>query len=239
MKRVRFGCVLLALISAGAANAAERAFGVHLVEPAEHVEVLAGSTVPIVWEAGNVPAGIEEWEAFVSIDGGKTYPVRITPHLDAGIHRFNWIVPSLPGADLSILLRFGDEREEVEFPFARRVRISGTIAGETLRSTRFVQRAAEDDHGRLLTEWVEGSREGSGLHHVVVDARWLVSDIEWNEDRDRDTTQAIGISSQRVEDAVGVSHAYADGVAGSRQKERQTLRLRVAGVLLLTGRLNI
>jgi hypothetical protein len=239
MKRVRFGCVLLALISAGAANAAERAFGVHLVEPAEHVEVLAGSTVPIVWEAGNVPAGIEEWEAFVSIDGGKTYPVRITPHLDAGIHRFNWIVPSLPGADLSILLRFGDEQEEVEFPFARRVRIGGTITGETFRIPRFLQGAAEDDHGRMLTEWVEGSREGSGLHHVVVDARWLVSDIEWNEDRDRDTTQAISISSQRVEDAVGVSHAYADGVAGSRQKERQTLRLRVAGVLLLTGRLNI
>ncbi|HXA19677.1 MAG TPA: hypothetical protein VN380_22020 [Thermoanaerobaculia bacterium] len=238
MKRVRFGCVLLALISAGAANAAERAFGVHLVEPAEHVEVLAGSTVPIGWEAANVPAGIEEWEAFVSIDGGKTYPVRITPHLDAGIHRFNWIVPSLPGADLSILLRFGDEQEEVEFPFARRVRISGTITGETSRA-RFLQRGAEDDHGRVLTEWVEGSREGSGVYQVAVDSRWLVSDSEWNEGTDRDTTQAVGISSQRVEDAVGVSHAHADGVAGSRHKERRTLRLRVAGVLLLTGRLNI
>lgn len=230
---------MLALSLAGAASAAERAFSVRLVEPAAHVEVLAGSTVSIAWEAGNIPAGIEEWEAFVSIDGGKTYPVRITPHLDAGIHRFNWIVPSLPGADLSILLRFGDEREEVEFPFASRLRISGSVIGETFRSTRFVQRAAEDDHGRVLTEWVEGSREGAGLHHVVADPRWLVSDSEWNDDRDRDTTQAMGISSQRAGDALGVSHAHADVFAGSRRKERRTLPFRVDRVLLLTGRLNI
>ena len=257
-KRAWVALVLLAL-SAGTASALEQGtsrprdratqrlsspatqqpFDLRLIEPADHAEVVAGSTVPIVWDAGKVPAGVEEWEAFLSVDGGKTYPVRITPHLDAGIHRFNWIVPSLPGADVSILLRFGDEREEVEFPFAGRMHITGRVSREAFRGTTSIRRATEDDHGRTLTEWVEGSRQGLGLRHVVVDDSWLVGDREWKSDRDHDSMPAIGAASKRVDGSMCVSRVRGDGVAGSEREERRPLPTHVAGVLLLTGRLNI
>jgi hypothetical protein len=257
-KRVWVACVLLAL-SAGAASASEREtarprdpetrqlnnpateqpFDLRLIEPADHAEVVAGSTVPLVWDAGKVPAGVEEWEAFLSVDGGKTYPVRITPHLDAGIHRFNWIVPSLPGADVSILLRFGDEREEVEFPFAGRMHITGSVSRETFRGTASIRSATADDHGRTLTEWVEGSRQGLGLRRVVVDDALLVGDREWKSDRDHDSTPAINTASKRVNGAMCVSRVRGDGIAGSAREERPPLPTRVTGVLLLTGRLNI
>jgi hypothetical protein len=41
-----------------------------------------------------------EWEAFLSLDGGRTYPVRITPHLDLSIRRrFHFQVPAFPTRD--------------------------------------------------------------------------------------------------------------------------------------------
>jgi hypothetical protein len=214
-------------------------FDVRLIEPAQRAEVVAGSTVPIAWDAASIPAGVEEWEAFLSVDGGKSYPIRITPHLDASIHRFNWTVPSLPGADVSILLRFGDEREEAEFPFAGRMRITGTIPRATFREPASIRSATKDDHGRTLTEWVEGSRAGADLRRVVVGDSWLVADHEWNKGRDHDSTPAIGTSSKRVDGALRTSDRGADRLAGSQQEKRRPLPLHVAAVLLLTGRLNI
>lgn len=239
MKRVWIACALLALASAGAASAGQRAFDVRLIEPAEQAEVMAGSTVPIAWDAASIPAGVEEWEAFLSVDGGKSYPIRITPHLDASIHRFNWTVPSLPGADVSILLRFGDEREEAEFAFAGRVRITGTVPRATFRERASIRSATQDDHGRTLTDWVEGSRVGADLRHVVVDDSWLVADHEWNKGHDHDSAPAIGTSSKRVDIALPTSDRGADGLAGLQQEKCQPLPPGVAAVLLLTGRLNI
>ena len=48
----------MALTSAGVARAAQGAFEVSLIEPAEHLDVAAGSTVPVVWESGNAPAAL-------------------------------------------------------------------------------------------------------------------------------------------------------------------------------------
>jgi hypothetical protein len=239
MKRVWIACALVALASAGAASAGQRAFDVRLVEPANHAEVVAGSSVSIEWDAASIPAGVEEWEAFLSVDGGKTYPIRITPHLDASIRRFNWTVPSLPGADVSILLRFGDEREEVEFPFSGRVRITGAVPRAAFRERASIRSATQDDHGRTLTEWVEGSRQGGDLRQVAVDDSWLIADHEWNKGRDHDSAPAIDTSSKRVDGAMPTSDGGADGLAGSQQEKRRPLPPCVAAVLLLTGRLNI
>jgi hypothetical protein len=57
---------------------------VELAAPAGGATLVAGSTAMIEWaplarwrELGKV----DEWEAFLSLDGGATYPVRLTPHL--------------------------------------------------------------------------------------------------------------------------------------------------------------
>jgi len=65
---------------------------------------------------GVPPAGAEEWEAFLSIDGGRTFPVRITPHLPIAERSFSWTVPALPTPAARIRFRFGVagvERESV------------------------------------------------------------------------------------------------------------------------------
>jgi hypothetical protein len=243
MKRAWLASLLLALISAARASAAQGAFDIHLVEPAEHIDVVAGSTIPIVWEAVNAPAAIEEWEAFVSINGGHTYPIRITPHLDAHIQRFNWIVPYLPGAEVSVLVRFGDEREEREFAFPARVRIAGALPlelfrHEAARDRGFIKTEAEDDHGRTLIEWVDGSRDGSDLRHVVVDDFRVVADHEWKRDRSSHSTPAIGSNSKRLDGDWVVLRSRA-AFAGSGQRQTRERRHNCACILILTGRLNI
>lgn len=154
-------------------SAAEPPFAVWLVEPAAGTRVVAGSSTFLEWEAPATPANVDEWEAFISVDGGRTYLSRITPHLDATIHRFRFTVPNLPGAEIALLLRFGDEREERRFLFPARLRISGMVSdppsGAKVRAEPF----AAGEEG--ATSWVEGSRDGSSLRAVVIDARGMSS----------------------------------------------------------------
>src|SRR5215211_1242009 len=85
-----------------------------LVSPAAGDELAAGSIATIEWEGLALPEHVEEWEAFLSLDGGRTWPVRVTPHLENGLQRFSFRVPAFPSSDARLLLRFGDEREEME-----------------------------------------------------------------------------------------------------------------------------
>jgi hypothetical protein len=243
MKRVWFAWALLALAFAGRASAAQGSFDVRLIEPEEHLDVVAGASIPIVWDAGKAPIGVDEWEAFVSVDGGQTYPIRITPHLSVSIHRFNWVVPSLPGAEVSILLRFGDEHEEREFPFSARMRIAGapplgTFRHEPLRETAFRRSSPEDDHGQQLVDWVDGSRDGADLRHVVVDETWIAEAQARSRQHGTDSAPAIGTNAPRAGYAPGASVARADDGLRSRT-EYPPLSRGGAGLLLLTGRLNI
>jgi hypothetical protein len=67
-------------------------------------------------DIGVPPPGADEWEAFLSVDGGRTFPVRITPHLPVAESSFAWTVPALPTPAARIRLRFGVagvERERV------------------------------------------------------------------------------------------------------------------------------
>src|SRR5258708_1421835 len=64
--------------------------------------------------------GANEWEAFLSVDGGHYYAIRITPHLDADVRSFVWRVPNVVSRNPRILIRVGDERSEraIELPGA-------------------------------------------------------------------------------------------------------------------------
>jgi hypothetical protein len=188
--------VLLATAgTAGVALAAERPFRPQLIEPANEIAVAAGSTATIVWDASATPENVEEWEAFVSIDGGKTYPVRITPHLDVAIRSFTWSVPPFPGAEGSILLRFGDEHEERRFTFACRFRITGALPISALNKTtaRTAKRgeAAEPD-GEGVLAWAEGPRDGSAVRQVAVDDDVLIAERQLSEPRERASGQLAG-----------------------------------------------
>jgi hypothetical protein len=158
------------------ASARETAAPVQLLAPQAGATLAAGSMAELEW----APLGdfdrfpkVEEWEAFLSLDGGITWPVRITPHLDQDLRRVRWQVPPVPTSDARILLRFGDEREEtaVELP----VRFSiAALAASPLHEESFAlaRRAAGPGEPALpgragVAVWVEGNRRGGSLRQVV------------------------------------------------------------------------
>lgn len=166
-----FCLALCALAPAGLAR--EMATPVRLVAPRMGAALTAGSTVEIEWAPVAGFAGLpksEEWEAFLSVDGGATYPVRITPHLDSDLRRFRFQVPPLPTADARILLRFGDERRETAVELPERFAITAPVAvPEMFPRARLVFAAGEPalpGHAGVVA-WVEGSRRGGGLRQVV------------------------------------------------------------------------
>ena len=166
---------LLAFAFAGFAG--ETSAPVHLVTPWAGATLAAGSTAELEWTPGERFAElreVQEWEAFLSLDGGATYPVRITPHLDQDLRRISFQVPPLPARDVRILLRFGDETRETAVELPERFAIAASpgllpAVGRTLplaRSAFAPGEPALPGHAGVVA-WVEGSRRGGGLRQVV------------------------------------------------------------------------
>jgi len=150
---------------------------VRLLAPRAGAALAAGSTAELEWAplAGfsQVPR-IEEWEAFLSVDGGATYPLRITPHLDQDLRRIRFQVPPVPTADARILLRFGDEQRETAVVLPERFSIVSPpgLLPALGRTFGLARRAASAGEPALpgqggVVAWVEGSRRGGGLRQVV------------------------------------------------------------------------
>jgi hypothetical protein len=149
---------------------------VRLVAPAADTPLQAGSLAELAWEPltpfGSL-AQAEEWEAFLSLDGGAHYTVRITPHLDRGLRRVLWEVPAAPTRDARLLLRFGDERREMVFELPQRFAITGpAVPGAGLLPARLSFARGEPalpegagDGG--VVAWVEGTRRGGSARPVV------------------------------------------------------------------------
>lgn len=146
-----------------------------LVAPAAGAELEAGSLAVVEWMPDEGLAAMphaEEWEAFLSVDGGRTYPLRVTPHLDLALRRFSFRVPDTPTRDARLMLRFGDERREVGYEAPQRFAIArraGAAAWSGVLPTgialRRGERPRERERGVLL--WVDGSRQGEGLREVA------------------------------------------------------------------------
>jgi hypothetical protein len=165
---------VLAFASTGFAR--ETGAPVRLVAPQAGAALAGGSTAELEWapEAGfaRFPA-VEEWEAFLSLDGGATYPVRITPHLDEDLRRVRFQVPPVPTPDARILLRFGDERHETAFEIPGRFAITASPALESAfpLSPRALSPGEPALPGRAgVVAWVEGTRRGGALSQVVAEA---------------------------------------------------------------------
>jgi len=168
-----------ALLAMASSAFAEARAPIELLAPRPGAALAAGSEAELEWaplEPFDRFPKVEEWEAFLSLDGGATWPVRITPHLDQDLRRVRWQVPPIPTPDARILLRFGDEHEEraVELPVWFSITISPTAA--LAKSFALAHRATSPGEPALPGEpgvvaWMEGSRRGGSLRQVVAPER--------------------------------------------------------------------
>jgi hypothetical protein len=163
MRPVRLLAVL-ALLAALPARAEIR--GV-LQEPREGQVLRGGTTATIAWTAPELPKFAEEWEAFLSADGGRYYGYRITPHIDLAQRRFTFEVPNVGTNDARILIRAGDERREVEIELP--VRFS--IRQDRVRTfASGPSTVVDDERGEAarpgepgVIGWIDGDRDGDHL----------------------------------------------------------------------------
>lgn len=231
---------LLAILAvlAGATGAEAAPPVVDLIAPRAGTVLEGGQEAVIAWSAASLPDHVEEWEAFLSLDGGRYYAVRITPHLDAGTRSFSWRVPNVAASQVRILIRIGDERAEraVEFPQTFKI-----VPGFVSFSYDTSQVATTEGGGEPalpaappIVEWVSGSRSGSSLvterHH---DRSAIRREFSRRDDNNLAGAFAPGSHSLDPPEWISTANAGTPEVRGvpSLRKPRP--------VLLLVSRLNI
>lgn len=155
---------LTAALSTLSASAEVRAV---LHEPREGEVLRGGTRATVSWSAAELPRFIEEWEAFLSVDGGNYYAYRITPHLEADRREFTFEVPNVETDRARILIRAGDERREIELETTQTFVIQQdtaralAAAPSEVDEERRGEAAREGDRG--VVEWIDGERDGSHL----------------------------------------------------------------------------
>ncbi len=137
---------------------------VELLRPADGEILPGGRQATLAWRAVRdlTAEGIHEWEAFLSFDGGRNWPVRITPHLGIDVQSFRFEVPPYPADDVRLMLRFGDERREVGYVLPLRL---STVAPDGGRWTpppapAFAPGEAARPGAPGVVLWTEGDRDG-------------------------------------------------------------------------------
>jgi hypothetical protein len=68
----------------------------------------AGSATTLAFD---VDEEAEEMEVLLSLDGGRTFPLRVTREMSEGTHQLTWRVPNLPTTSARLALRVGTEDE--------------------------------------------------------------------------------------------------------------------------------
>lgn len=242
-----FVLVFLGMAPAGFAH--EGTAPIRLVAPRVGTTLSAGSTAELEWAplAGFARLqAAEEWEAFLSVDGGATYPVRVTPHLDLDIRRFRFQVPPIPTANARILLRFGDERRETAVVLPERFEIRAAPAVAPEEAFECPRRAFAPGEPALpgqsgVVSWVEGSRRGGELRQVVAaEPPGLEAQPSLSETRAESAVLASGPAPSPSPDALSKNDP-----AGNPLVRRRSLLSRAGSgpslgfdILLLTQRQN-
>jgi hypothetical protein len=139
---------------------------VELLQPVPGEVLVGGRQATVAWRPLRElsAGGIDEWEAFLSFDGGRHWPVRITPHLDIELPTFRFVVPSIPSDDVRLMLRFGDERRESGYVLPMTLR---TVVLQASWTPPPVPAGAPGEAARPgvpgVVLWVEGDRAGQEL----------------------------------------------------------------------------
>jgi hypothetical protein len=106
----------LRLLAAAAAllgaAASLRASEPDFLSPGRGESLAPGSVVTVHWRSAcesDIPVGFDEAELVLSLDGGLTYPIRVSGELDPCESSATWRVPALASGTVRLALRAGDE----------------------------------------------------------------------------------------------------------------------------------
>jgi hypothetical protein len=98
----------LVLSALGASSAQAVASSRLTARPRPGEALRAGSATTLRFD---VDEEIGEMEVLLSLDGGRTFPLRVTREMSEGTHQLNWRVPNLPTTSARLALRVGTEDE--------------------------------------------------------------------------------------------------------------------------------
>ncbi len=102
------GAVLLGLAAAAAARG-----GPGFDVPGSRTSLRAGTITSVRWTS-SAGTDAREMELVLSLDGGRTFTVRVTGELEPDASAVDWRVPSLPTANARLALRIGSGSRESE-----------------------------------------------------------------------------------------------------------------------------
>ncbi len=125
--------VLAVALAVTARLAAGYGAGGRLVAPAAGAALRAGEVVTVRWTP--VDRGVDEFELLLSLDGGLTFPLRLTEMLDPRSTSYAWRVPNLPGGAARLRLRVGVDERELLLPPGPEFTVAGDAAAPTERLT--------------------------------------------------------------------------------------------------------
>ena len=232
MRRVLLLGAVCVLVAASAS-----AMTLHLASPAKGVTLRGGSLAALDWTAIALPREAEEWEAFLSVNGGEYYAFRITPHLDIDRRQVTWIVPNVDATDARILIRVGDERDEtgIELPLSFSIARDGSagLQKPELAPEGESEPAREGD--RDVIAWAYGDRSGSRVTQ------------QWGRaDRERAMSPVETVDGAEIVAIAPAAHSIIVPSLQSREPATPTaMRLRsfaaphTPDILLISSRLNI
>jgi hypothetical protein len=92
-------------------TAASGTYSAQLISPTAGQVLYPGQQVRVEWTAALPPVNLQscEMEIWLSLDGGRTFTMRITPSLDPKARFFYWTVPNTPTKTAVLDIRFGCE----------------------------------------------------------------------------------------------------------------------------------
>ena len=103
MFRIRFVLVAVALFAGGSVLASDG-----FLSPQGECRLRVGSDHLVRWTDTPAQRGeVEEMELILSLDGGVTYPLRVTRELEESAREFRWRVPNVPTGHAHLALRTG------------------------------------------------------------------------------------------------------------------------------------
>ena len=104
-------CLVAFAISPDNLNAEQPAgYSAKLISPTLGQVLYAGQQIRVEWKSMLPNVRYVAWcemEVWLSLDGGRTFPMCITPILDPKATHFDWTVPNMPTNAAVLDIRFG------------------------------------------------------------------------------------------------------------------------------------